>query len=170
MQPCSPPGTGRRSSVSTCRKLAALRADRFRPRRRGGRRVWRRSAAAAMRLPRGDTLLTHHGNWSSKAAEAYHISERAADMESGASAVAELVGGVTSRSQLHHSRKSPAVQRTTCVDTSKLPDVLERTPHTQMQSESVPRHRAAAVKPSMLAAPRGSCPVDPFIKCCSSFI
>lgn len=91
MFPSFATGTRRRSSVSTCRKLAALRADSFRPRRRGGRRVWRRSAAAAMRLPRGDTLLTHHGNWSSKAAEAYHINERAADMESGASAVAELV-------------------------------------------------------------------------------
>ena len=91
MFPSFAKGTRRRSSVSTCRKLAALRADSFRPRRRGGRRVWRRSAAAAMRLPRGDTLLTHHGNWSSKAAEADHINERAADMESCACAVAELV-------------------------------------------------------------------------------
>ena len=77
--------------VSACRKLVSRMADRLPLPGSVGRQAWRTSAAAAVRLPCGDTLLSRRGNWPTTAAQAHHVNERAAETEAGASAVAALV-------------------------------------------------------------------------------
>ena len=105
--------------VSACRKLVSRMADRLPLPGSVGRQAWRTSAAAAVRLPCGDTLLSRRGNWPTTAAQAHHVNERAAETEAGASAVAALVV-FTSRNQLHRADKSQqsSVTTATCGCTS----------------------------------------------------
>ena len=109
--------TGLRPTVRACRKLVSFVAESFRP--QVGRHVWRRSAAAAMLFPWGDTLLSHHRKWSGKTVEAYHVNEQRSETERIRCIRGSRVGGVTSRNRMRRTGEFPAIHRTAaCGDTS----------------------------------------------------